>query len=117
MEDICRSGKLRISLVTEQQPFYFRVHNASDPTLARYYARYREEGFVLWTEGEGAVTLWRSLDAYLEEDKEDRLFRPLKIPVFDDDKKQQLKKLLTRKLNPYFHGIAEKITTIFLGNG
>jgi len=95
MEDICRSGKLRISLVTEQQPFYFRVHNASDPTLARYYARYREEGLVLWTEGEGAVTLWRSLDAYLEEDREDRLFRPLKIPVFDDDKKQQLKKLLT----------------------
>jgi hypothetical protein len=47
MSDICRNGSLRISLVTEEEPFYFRVHNASNPALARYYARYREEGFVL----------------------------------------------------------------------
>jgi hypothetical protein len=116
MWDICRSGRLRISLVTDEQPFYFRVHNASNPTLARYYARYREEGFVLWTEGLGATTLWRSLPTWLEEDREDRLFIPLKIPAFDDDKKQRLKKGLTQGLSRYFPGIEEKIKTIFLGS-
>jgi hypothetical protein len=116
MWDICRSGRLRISLVTDEQPLYFRVHNASNPTLARYYARYREEGFVLWTEGLGAVTLWRSLPTWLEEDREDRLFIPLRIPVFDDDKKRRLEKGLTRGLSRYFPGIEEKIKTIFLGS-
>jgi Predicted nucleotide-binding protein containing TIR-like domain len=115
MLDICRSGRLRISLVPDEQPFYFRVHNASNPTLARYYARYREEGFVLWTEGPGATTLWRSLPTYLEEDREDRLFIPLRVPAFDDDKKQRLKKGLTRGLSRYFPGVDEKIKTIFLG--
>lgn len=116
MWDICRSGRLRISLVTEKQPFYFRIHNASNPTLARYYARYREEGFVLWTEGPGATTLWHGLPTWLEEDTEDRLFIPLKIPAFDDDKKQRLKNGLTRGLSRYFPGIEEKIKTIFLGS-
>jgi hypothetical protein len=116
MLDICRSGRLRISLMTDEQPFYFRVHNASNPTLARYYARYREEGFVLWNEGLSATTLWRSLPTYLEEDTDDRLFIPLKIPVFDDDKKRRLKNGLTRGLSRYFPGIEEKIKTIFLGS-
>ena len=116
MLDICRSGSLRISLVTEEQPFYFRVHNASNPTLARYYARYREEGFVLWADGLGATILWRSLPTWLEEDTEDRLFIPLRYPAFDDDKKQMLKNCLTRGLSRYFPGIEDKIKTIFLGS-
>jgi hypothetical protein len=116
MWDICRSGRLRISLVTEEQPFYFRVHNASNPTLARYYARYREAGFVLWTEGPDATTLWSGLPTWLEEDTGDRLFIPLKIPAFDDDKKQRLKNGLTRGLSRYFPGIEEEIKTIFLGS-
>jgi hypothetical protein len=102
--------------MTDEQPFYFRVHNASNPTLARYYARYREEGFVLWNEGLSATTLWRSLPTYLEEDTDDRLFIPLKIPVFDHDKKRRLKNGLTRGLSRYFPGIEEKIKTIFLGS-
>jgi hypothetical protein len=116
MLDICRSGSLRISLVTEEQPFYFRVHNASNPTLARYYARYREEGFVLWADGLGATILWRSLPTWLEEDTEDRLFIPLRYPAFDDAKKQMLKNCLTRGLSRYFPGIEDKIKTIFLGS-
>jgi hypothetical protein len=116
MSDICRNGSLRISLVTEEQPFYFRVHNASNPTLARYYARYREEGFVLWADGLGATILWRSLPTWLEEDMEDRLFIPLKYPAFDDDKKERLKNCLTRALSRYFPGIEDKIKTIFLGS-
>ena len=115
MRELCASGRLRVTLVTQVPSFSFRVHNASNPTLARYYARYHEEGFVLWEQGPGAATLWRTLPTWLEEDTGDRLFVPLKYPAFDEEQTQKFESSLNRGLSRYFPGIEGEIRTICVG--
>ena len=87
--ELCRSSRLRLTLITTEPTTLLRTHNASDPTTARTYlkrfARGREEAqFVLWSEGENATKVWRSLNQYLDVDKNDRLFLPLKNPPFPE---------------------------------
>jgi hypothetical protein len=113
--DICRSGRLRISFVPDEQPFYFRVHNASNPAKARYYARYGEDGFVLWCEHEQATTLWRQLHRWLAEDKGDQFFIPLVYPNFIDAQKKMLQSAFERGLRRYFPGLEDELLLMILG--
>jgi hypothetical protein len=107
---------LRISLMVDSPIYRFRVHNASEETLARFYANYYNKGFALWAEGQDATNLWRTLPKYLEEDTGDRLFVPLKDTAFDDEKRAQLGNTLSRALNKYFPGMVEEIKQICLGS-
>jgi hypothetical protein len=93
----------------------FRVHNASNTQLAKFYANYYNKGFAEWAEGSAATTLWRSLPKYLEPDTADRLFLPLKYFALDGEKKGRLDTTLTRALSRYFPGIEPEVKQIFLG--
>jgi hypothetical protein len=114
---LCQSCSLRISLMVEDPIYCFRVHNASNPALARFYARYYDKGFVQWAEGLVATTLWRTLPRYLEDDPGDRLFLPLKHTIFGDNQRQQLESILNRSLSRYFPGMEADVKQIFLGGG
>ena len=60
LRDICQSGLLRFSFMIDDPMTSFRVHNASNPNLAKYYTNYRNKGFALWGDGLAATTLWSS---------------------------------------------------------
>jgi hypothetical protein len=113
--NLCRNGQLRVSWTVEEPINCFRVHNASNPTLARFYAKYYTKGFVLWAEGQTAAALWRTLPQYLEVDNADRLFLPLKRDIFGDDKRQRLESVLSRALSLYFPGMELEVKQICLG--
>jgi len=113
--DLCQSGQLRYTLMVEEPINSFRVHNASNTQLAKFYANYYSKGFAEWAEGPAATALWRSLPKYLEPDTADRLFLPLKYFALDDEKKGRLDTTLTRALSRYFSGIESEVKQIFLG--
>jgi hypothetical protein len=113
--NLCRTGLLRISLMVDSPVFCFRVHNASNPTRAQFYSNFQNKAFALWAKGQEASTLWRTIPKYLEEDTGDRIFLPLKFPVFDDDQRQRLKSVLSRGLRRYFAEIGPEVEKICLG--
>jgi hypothetical protein len=115
LRDLCASGLLRVSLMSQDPTSCFRVHNAGNPALARYYMNYYNRGFVLWAEGQTAAALWRMLPTYLAEDKADRIFLPLKFPPLCDEEKQRLESVLTRSLSRYFPGMELDVKQICLG--
>ncbi len=93
----------------------FRVHNASNLKLARFYMKYHEEGFVQWAKGQDATELWRQLPTYLEEDTADRFFVPLKSPAFGGDQRQRVQHVFSRVLSRYFPGMENKVARLFFG--
>ena len=113
--DLCQSGQLRYSFMVEEPINSFRVHNASNTQLAKFYANYYNKGFAEWAQGPAATALWRSLPKYLEPDTADRLFIPLKFFALDDEKTQRLDNVLTRALGRYFPGMETEVKEIFLG--
>jgi CAP12/Pycsar effector protein, TIR domain len=114
--DLCRSGKLQVALLPDEPQFRFRVHNASDPTLARFYARYYERGYVLWQEGVSATALWRLLPKYLEDITENQIFIPLKFPILNDENRRRLEGSLSRALTRYFPGMEPQVKRICVGD-
>jgi hypothetical protein len=120
LRDLCLNRKVRLTLLLTEPTSLFRVHNASDPDLARLYAKRvdREKGsmqFALWAEGQNAITVWRALPRYLEDDKDDRLFIPLKFPPFDNAKKRRLESSPDQSLSRYFPGMELEVKQICLG--
>jgi hypothetical protein len=115
LRSLCQSGQLRISMLVDDPTVCYRVHNASNPTLAKFYTKYYERGFVRWTEGQSATTLWRTFPKYLEEDTADRLFLPLKFAIFGVDERQRLETILGRGLGRYFPGMELEVKQICLG--
>jgi hypothetical protein len=115
LRSLCRNGLLRIALLVDIPTVCYRVHNASNPALAKLYTKYHEEGFVQWTEGQSATGLWSMLPKYLEEDKADRLFLSLKHFAFGDEPRRRFETLLTRGLSRYFPGLEPEIKQVCLG--
>ena len=93
----------------------FRVHNASNPNLAKFYANYRNKGFALWGDGVAATTLWSSLPAYVEEDTMDRLLLSLKMFPIVGENKLRLERALNHSLSRYFPGMVAEVQEIFVG--
>jgi hypothetical protein len=115
LRDICESGRLRFSLMTHDPTMCFRVHNASNPNLAKFYANYRNKGFALWEDGLPATQLWISLPTYLEVDTMDRLFLALKTSPIVGDQWLRFEKVLDHSLGRYFPGVEAKVKEIILG--
>ena len=115
LRGLCETGLLRVSLVVDDPIVCFRVHNASNPTLARFYTKYYKEGFVQWAEGQAAAALWRAFPKYLEDDTGDRFFLPLKYGALNDEQKQRLEGTLSRMLGRYFPGMELEVRQICLG--
>jgi hypothetical protein len=115
LRSICSSRSLRFTLFIDEPQFCFRVHNASNPELARVYARYFERGFVLWAQGLSAVAVWRALPKYLADDRSDRLFVPLKQFDLLGDDKVLFESSLDRALRKYFPGMEEEVKQIIMG--
>jgi len=115
LRNMCSNGSLRITLLADEPQPCFRVHNASNAALARYYARYFERGYVLWAEGRNAVSLWQTLPKWLTEDRMDRLFIPLRQNDPHVDKKDHFEHSLVRSLGRYFPGIEGEVRQVFLG--
>lgn len=115
LRGLCESGRLRVSLMVEDPIVCFRVHNASNPMLAQFYMKCHDEGFVRWAEGQDATVLWRTLPKYLEDDTGDRLFLPLKDPVFGGDQRQRMERVFSRVLSRYFPGMEIEVKQIFFG--
>ena len=115
LRNMCSSGSLRLTLLTDEPQPCFRVHNASNTALARYYARYFEHGYVLWAEGRNAVALWQQLPKWLVEDRMDRLFIPLKQNDPQVDTKDYFERSLVRALGRYFPGIEGEVRQVFIG--
>jgi hypothetical protein len=115
LSGLCRNGQLRLSLMLQPPSVRFRVHNASHYKLAKLYANYHDNGYVLWNEAEEASNLWKSLPTYLEDDNADRLLLPLKQPAFDDERRRTLGRWADRSLARFFPGMAPEIKAILLG--
>ena len=115
LRDICQSGLLRFSFMIDDPMTSFRVHNASNPNLAKYYTNYRNKGFALWGDGLAATTLWSSLPAYVELDTMDRLLLSLKSSPIDDENKLRLERVLNHSLSRYFPGMEAEVKEIFIG--
>ena len=115
LHNLCQSNLLRISLMVHNPATCFRVHNASNPELARFYAKYYERGFVQWAVGQEAAALWGTLPTYLEKDTADRLFLPLNSPPLGVEDKRRLENILSRELSRYFPGIELEVKQICFG--
>ena len=113
--------KMRFTFLVTKPIFSFRLHNASDPDRARLYVKRPAKGeqsmqFVLWAEGPEAISTFGAAPTYLEEDKNDRLFIPMKAPLFDDDKKRRLEDGLSLALRRYFPGMESEVRQILIGD-
>ena len=115
LRDICRSGLLRYSFMIDDPATSFRVHNASNPNLAKLYANYRNKGFALWADGVEATTLWSSLPAYIEEDTMDRLLLSLKMFPIVGENRLRFERVLNHSLSRYFPGMEAEIQEVFVG--
>lgn len=115
LKRICSDHLLRISLLPTPPQFCFRVHNATDQNLARLYMRYRASGFILWSEGESALSLMRDLRDYIPVEERERIFFPLKQFPFSYENKRRFENALDRGLAKYFPGIQDEVKRICLG--
>jgi hypothetical protein len=115
LRDMCSSGSLRGTFFAFDPQVCFRVHNANDQELARYYARYFECGYALWAAGPSAWSLSHILPLYLEEDKMDRILIRLKQGDAQVDKKNEFDRSLTRGLHRYFPGIEDEVRQLCVG--
>jgi hypothetical protein len=114
LERICNERRLRITLMTDEPQFAFRVHNASNSHLARVYVKFAERWFIPWAEGSRAESLWRSLPKWVEDEGPNRLFVPLKIGL-DSERKKLFERGLDQALDRYFPGIEDKVRQICTG--
>lgn len=115
LRGLCRDGLLRVTLLVDIPTVCYRVHNASNPALAKLYTKYHETGFLQWTEGQNATALWSVLPKWVEEDRGDRLFLSLKHIAFGDELRRRFETLLTRCLSRYFPGMETEVKQICLG--
>jgi hypothetical protein len=118
LRDLCRSGRLRITLLPAQPAYCFRAHNVGDPDLARLYAkRFGKQSvhFVLLAEGLRVRSLWRALSQFLEDDNCDQLFISTQYPPFEYEKKLLVERVLSRSLSRYFPGMELEIEEICIG--
>ena len=115
LSNICSAHSLHVSFLLTAPTFCFRVHNASDEVWARLYARYRSSGFMLWADGESAVSLWRSLPAFLPTEDRPQIVIPLKNFSFGEEQKRRMDFACDRGLNKYFPGIRDEVKELFLG--
>ena len=113
--NICHYKRLQITLLFQEPPMNFRVHNASNRDLAKLYARYREECFIPWSECASAQSIWRSLPTYLAENEEDRLFLSLKVFQDDKEKLNLFESSLDRSVCRYFPGSEAEVKRLLTG--
>ena len=99
----------------DEPQFCFRAHNASDEHIARLYARYYQHGYLLWAEGRSAVSLWKGLPRYLDEDTADRIFVPLKAFLLDDRQWHAFEVQLDRAIARYFPHVESEVKEILIG--
>jgi hypothetical protein len=115
LRGICQTRSLVVSFLPTPPQFRFRLHNATDSTHARLYLRHRSHGYLLWEEGDGAVSLWESLPHYISIDHEERFFVPLINSQLEGAQKKQFLEGLDRALNKYFPGIQDAVRRLCLG--
>lgn len=115
LRKICRTRSLLVSFLPTEPQFCFRVHNASDPELARLYLRFRGGGFMLWGEQTAAVSVWRALRHYMPGDDQDRIFVPMKFFDLAGEELRRFERLLNRGLARYFPGIEKEVREILVG--
>jgi hypothetical protein len=116
LESMCSNRKLRITFLTEEPQFCFRAHNASDPNLARVYARYMEHGFVLWAAGRTAVALWAGLPKWLSDDEPARILIQLRAFELEGENWNAFERRLDRGLHRYFPGMEREVKQVLLGH-
>ena len=113
---IYNDHSLRVTLLPSAQQFNFRVHNATDQDLARLYLRYRARGFILWSEGESALSIMRDLPRYMDTEERNRILLPLAPPLsLSGNQKQRLENALDLGLSKYFPGIRDEVKGMCLG--
>ena len=115
LRSICHSHSLRLTLLTEEPQLCFRLHNASNPELARMYARYHKRGFLLWSEGVTAVSVWRAVPKFIDDSEADRIIIPMKYLHLSADETKLFERRLSRALSKYFPGIEEEVKQICIG--
>jgi hypothetical protein len=116
LRQICHTRRLLISFLPTAPQFCFRIHNASDPELARLYLRFRAGGFMLWAEGASAVAIWRQLPIYFPKEKQDRIFLWMKQFDLAGEEKRSFEISLDRGLNRYFPGMQEEVKQLCVGS-
>jgi len=114
LREICRASSLLISLVPTEPGFCFRLHNASDPELARLYMRFRGGGFIPWAEGSNAVAIWRNTIPFIPGDEE-RIFVWLKQYEPSGEDKQRFEDSVKRGVKRYFPGMQDEVEQLLMG--
>jgi hypothetical protein len=109
LRSICHYKRLQITLLFQEPPMSFRVHNASNWELAKLYARYRGQSFIPWSEGASAESVCRNLPTWLADDEQDRLFVSLKLFQDDQEKRNLFESSLDRAVGRYFPGSEAEI--------
>jgi hypothetical protein len=115
LSSICQTRSLIISLIPTEPQFCFRVHNASDPLIAKLYLRFRDGGFMPWSEGAAAFAVWRSLPHWMPADDQDRLFVPPKQLALEGDALRRFEQSLEKGLNRYFPGLQDGVRRLCIG--
>jgi hypothetical protein len=115
LEGMRDNRKLRITFLTDEPQFRFRVHNASDPACARVYVRYLDHGFVPWVEGRSAEALWGGLPKWLSDDDPPRIFIQLRAFELQGANWDAFERQLDRAINRYFPGIHDEVKQILIG--
>jgi hypothetical protein len=113
--DLCHDKKLQITLLFQEPPMNFRVHNASNVELAKLYARYRDQCFIPWSEGTSAQSIWRSLPTFLADNERDRLFVSLKVLQDDKVKRHLFESSLERAVCRFFPGSEVEVKRLLTG--
>lgn len=115
LRSICHYKRLQITLLFQEPPMNFRVHNASNRELAKLYARYRDQCFIPWSECASAEAIWRSLPTFLEENEQDRLFVSLKAFQDDEEKRNLFESSLDQAVGRYFPGSEVEVKRLLTG--
>jgi hypothetical protein len=114
LREICQARTLQISFMPGEQQFCFRLHNASDPELAKLYLRYNASKFMPWMEGLRAVSIWRELPVFFPQDQEGIFVQMKQFPL-DGEYKDRFERSFARGLNRYFPGMQDEVRALFLG--
>jgi predicted nucleotide-binding protein len=112
---LCRTRSLIVSLIPDEPPFCFRLHNASDAEAARLYMRYASRGYVLWSERKDAVSVLRTVGRYVSEDTEPRIFVPMHNYNPAIEAKQNFYNWFEQGLKKYFPGLESEVRQLCLG--